>query len=299
MPRRIERLDTAVPPRPEGTLREELAQRLPDHLRAPAADSRPPKPPDSEEPSYWARVGHFEELWQRHVERWPDQPQEKEPADRTRDTDPPGSWRGDGGRYLTPEQNARADDLIAKIREPEKAITADLKSIEQDNAQGGYLAGLEHRLKGDHRLKEKLADKLEFLGASIDEAAGQIGDAVRYTFCFAQAEYAAGCGAIRQDLETGGYRMTRSENYWITGDQYKGINTRWETVDGDLFELQFHTEESSHAKNELTHRSYERLRRPDVSRAERVELEYYQRTIVTAIPHPPGAAEVPGVKEGI
>ncbi len=55
--------------------------------------------------------------------------------------------------------------------------------------------------------------------------------------------------------------MYLSKNSW--GNlEYKGINTRWVTRGGQRFEVQFHTPESFHAKQNITHVSYERIRNP-------------------------------------
>jgi hypothetical protein len=278
-----------------GSVGDDLAGRLHGHLLGDGGV--PPDGPPSADYSYRSKIPQFERMWRLHTERWPDQPREDGPGDHARSGDPPGSWRGDGDRYLAPDQNAAADNLVAELRAPEPAITADLRQIEHDHPSG-HLAGLEHRLKGDQRLKEKIADKLEFkVGASIGDVVVQISDAVRYTFWFDPAEYARGCGTIREALEARGYRMTYSANNWVEGAQYKGLNTRWETRQGDRFEVQFHTAESLHAKECLTHRSYERLRSPEVSREERVELESYQRIVSAAIPTPAGSTEIPGIKE--
>jgi hypothetical protein len=53
--------------------------------------------------------------------------------------------------------------------------------------------------------------------------------------------------------------MYRSTNHWAD-PEYKGINTRWITQQGQRFEVQFHTPESFHAKEILTHKAYERIR---------------------------------------
>jgi hypothetical protein len=293
--------DTVPPADPPKGPRNGLeGHQLHGHLLASSeGDGRTDRRPDTAD-NYWSQVDRFERMWEQHTERWPDQPRENRPdqPSQARPGDPAGSWRGDGDRYLAPDQNVAADRFIADLRAPEPAITADLCQIEHENPSGGRLAGLEHRLKGDQRLKEKIADKLEFkVGASIGDVAGQISDAVRYTFWFDTGDYAHGCGTIRDALEVRGYRMTYSANNWVDGAQYKGLNTRWETQQGDRFEVQFHTAESLHAKERLTHRSYERLRSPDVSREERVELENYQRVVSAAIPTPAGAAEIPGAIE--
>ncbi|MGH3394175.1 MAG: hypothetical protein ACRDPO_05735, partial [Streptosporangiaceae bacterium] len=52
----------------------------------------------------------FELMWSWHQERWPERPKAD---DEARPGDPPGSWRGDGERFLRPERNAEADRQIA------------------------------------------------------------------------------------------------------------------------------------------------------------------------------------------
>jgi hypothetical protein len=258
-------------------------------------------PADDPERGYWSQVERFDQLWDRHTERWPGETADASTdasADRLRPGDPEGSWRGRGDRYLSPEQNAMADQLIAMLRAPEHEITKQLQQIEQENPHRGYLAGLQHRLKGDTRLKEKIADKMGVkIGASPADVVSTINDAVRYTFCFSRDEYMSGCGDIGQRLESAGYRMTYAKNYWISDSQYKGINSRWETAAGDRFEMQFHTPESLHAKEHLTHRSYDRLRCPDTSWVELAELETYQSLVSAAIPEPTGVAKVAARKD--
>jgi len=251
--------------------------------RPPAADGQSPAP-DSPGGSFWDKRQHFQALWQAHLKRWPDKPAR---ADRLRPDDPPGSWRGDGNRYLSPNDNAEADKIISLLREPEEAITEQLTQIQHDNPHGGYLAGLEHRIKGEDRLKEKIVDELEsVIGTSIADAAGRISDAVRYTFCFGSEEYVSGHDDVQQRLEAAGYRMAYSKNHWLDDPEYKGINTRWQTPKGARFELQFHMPESFDAKEHLTHKSYDRLRSPETSWEELPELEFYQRTVSAAIPQP-------------
>jgi hypothetical protein len=252
------------------------------------------RPDDRDGHDYWADVANYERMWQQHLERWPDPPGQAQP-DRVHPDDPPGSWRGDGGRYLTPDQNASADRSIARLREPEPAITADLRQLEHDNHLGGYLAGLDHRLKGDQRLKEKIADAAKAEIGAPDQLP-DISDAIRYTFCFSQNNYVEGYGYVTERLETMGYQMVYSKNRWHDDPQYKGINTRWIDTTGARFELQFHSPESFHAKEVLTHRSYERLRSPVPDRLEREQLTAYQRAVCSALPEPPGVDIVPDLK---
>jgi len=242
------------------------------------------------ESSFRAQVPGFERLRDQHLARWPER---DKPADRRRPDDPPGSWRGDGGRYLSPEQNAEAGRLIAGLREHEGAITAKLREIEKDNPHGGVLVGLSHRLKGDDRLKEKIADELaKKPGSSTAEVVADIWDTVRYSFRFGRDLYVDVYSDISARMDQAGFRQVPSKNHWSGNPEYKGVNTRWASADGARFELQFHTPESHYAKEHLTHESYERLRKGETSRAERVELMEFQRLVCTAIRLPPGVERI-------
>jgi len=243
---------------------------------------------DAPDRAFWNQVGRLERVWAQHLARWPEAPGERDAAGR-RPGDPPGSWRGEGGRYLDPGQNALADRMIARLREPESQVSRVLRLIERENPHGGRLMGFEHRLKGEQRLKEKIADKLTArVGMTPEEAIGHVGDAVRYTFCFDRERYVRGCEDVRRRLEAAGYAMIHRKDGWRDDPEYKGINTRWQTPAGGRFELQFHTPESFYAKESLTHRAYRRLRSLAVTRAERHALEDYQRLVSAAIPRPPG-----------
>ena len=165
--------------------------------------------------------------------------------------------------------------------------------IETENTSGGHLEGLEFCRKGEDRLKEKIAEKLEHEpNRAPSETIRQINDAVRYTFCYEPSNYSDGYRDIQQRLEAHGYKMIYSKNYW-NDPEYKGINTRWGTPGGQRFEVQFHTSESFCAKHEVTHLAYERLRNPLTTSGERQELEAFQREVSSWIVVPSRAISIP------
>jgi len=212
-------------------------------------------------------------------------------VDRSRD--PAGSWRGDGNQYLSPEQHARAKDEIINVREREAALTKQMGDVQRENSYGGWLEGLAHRRKGDDRLKEKIANELGITPAMKPaDAISRLNDAIRYTFCFEPANYSDGYQDVKQRLEASEYQMVYSKNHWRDDPEYKGINTRWVTSDGQRFEVQFHTAESYEAKQHITHKSYERLRNPLTQDDERVELEAFQREVCLWIKVPGGADDI-------
>jgi hypothetical protein len=271
--------------------------RTADAAAKPAEDrGRPDRTADQQRPAdldltYWQQVEHLEALSADHLEKWPE-PEKQLAADRARPGDPPGSWRGEGDRYLSPEENAESDRLIALLREPEEITTKTLVQIQQENLYGGRLEGLDHRFKRTERLKEKIADKI---GVKADtgpaEAVGAIADAIRYTFSFRKDDYVSGYRDVEKRLEDAGFQTTYRKNHWLGDPQYKGINTRWTAPGGARFELQVHTHESFHAKDQLTHPSYRRLRTPGVSRAERRALIAFERTVSAAVSAPSGVGE--------
>jgi hypothetical protein len=230
-------------------------------------------------------------MWHEHEQRWPRE--QRSPSDLRRPGDPTGSWRGDGDRYLSPEQNEQANRLIAELRQPEPSITADLTRIEAENPHGGRLVGVDHRVKGEDRLKEKIADNLRERNAmGLADAVAPINDAVRYTFCFDGEHYLAGFIDLKQRLEVAGNRMLHGRNHWRDNAGYMGVNTSWVTPDGARFELQFHTRESFHAKEQLTHQAYERSRSRTSSWAELRELATFQLIVSAAVPTPDGVPEM-------
>jgi hypothetical protein len=124
-----------------------------------------------------------------------------------------------------------------------------------------------------------------------------IPDAIRFTYCFQPENYTRGYYDIKERFESRGHEMYYSKNYW-TDPEYKGINSRWVTAEGQRFEVQFHTPDSFHAKHQVTHLAYERIHdTTTTSRAERRELHAFQREVSSWIHAPDGAADIPDVKK--
>jgi hypothetical protein len=184
-----------------------------------------------------------------------------------------------------------------RVREAEPGISADAQAIERENDRGGWLQGFEFRLKGEDRLKEKITEQMEAEpGKSLAQMLHQIPDAIRLTFCFQPDSYVHGYYDIKERLESCGYDMYVSKNWW-TNPEYKGINTRWVTPDDQRFEVQFHTPESFHAKHYVTHLAYERIRDSMTRRSELSELHAFQKEVSSRIQVPDSAANIPDFKK--
>jgi hypothetical protein len=245
----------------------------PDGIRAAAADAdRDP----------WAEaLPSLRAAWQEHQDRYP----ERERA--TPRTHPDGSWSSGETRILTPAQNAEATKACADIHdEGERVILPAMRQIEAADPDR-HLASLEHMLKGEDRLKQKIAERLRYNpDLSPQQAAAEVPDAVRFTLAYSESHYTDGVLADVERLQGAGHELVKLKNLWAK-DQYKGINSQWLRPETGLrFEVQFHTPQSREAK-ELTHQAYERLRDPLTSKAEESELEAYQRRVNAFVKRPP------------
>lgn len=251
-------------------------------------------PPEGLHHSYWTEVPRFKRMWAAHEAGWPKETQPTAKVDRS--GDPPGSWRSDSNLLLNADVHAQTREAIGDVQRAERSTTECVHDLQRDNLHGGWLEGLNFRLKGEDRLKEKIAEVLKREPERTpDEVVREIPDAIRYTFCLNKEDYTDGYLDIRQRIEDLGYDMVYSKNYW-DDPEYKGINTRWMTSDGHQFEIQFHTRESYHAKQEVTHGAYERIRNPLTSRAERTALHSFQREVSSWVPVPDGATDIPDYK---
>ena len=263
--------------------RERAYEAMPDHGYAETGDAAEPGryPDGTGARSYWDEVPRFVDMRADHEKRWPRSPA---PADRT--DDPPGV-------------DAATTEAACRVREAEPGISADAQAIEQENDHGGWLEGFEFRVKEEDSLKEKVITKLEAEPRmTAVEALRDVSDAIRYTYCFQLEVYVRGYYDIKERLESRGHEMWFSKNWW-THREYKGINTRWISPDGQRFEVQFHTPESFHAKHHVTHSAYERIRDSTTSRRELRELHEFQREVCSRIRVPEGAPGIPDFrKEG-
>ncbi len=166
--------------------------------------------------------------------------------------------------------------------------------MSESGKRGRHLVGFENRLKDRDRVKGKIAESLAAKGRTVAEAMQLIPDAIRYTFQYDEADYSRQFPGDVALTERQGCELVKLRNFWL-GDQYKGITSLWrEQGDGQLFEVQFHTEVSYQAMVFTAERSYARLRSAQTCAQEEIELEAFQREVYAYVPVPPGAGHIPG-----
>jgi hypothetical protein len=234
----------------------------------------------------WAEAApDLRAAWENHKDRYPERVR---PAPQTT---PDGAWVAGPHRRLSPEQNAEASKACADLAdEGKRDILPALKRVESAE-QGRCLAGLNHMIKGEDRLKEKVAEELTAKPAMTPrQALENVADPVRFTFMYSPQRYADGVHADVGRLEAEGFELIKLKNLWAD-EQYKGINSQWRRPETGLrFEVQFHTPESLEAK-ELTHEAYERIR-GSASDIERAELESFQRHVNAYLVTPERTVEI-------
>jgi hypothetical protein len=82
----------------------------------------------------------------------------------------------------------------------------------------------------------------------LEQVAPEMNDAVRYTYLFPDETYANKFHEVVRFFELKDYKLVRIKNFWARKKTYPGINVTFESKNGQLFELQFHTKDSYEAK---------------------------------------------------
>ena len=208
--------------------------------------------------------------------------------------DPEGSWEGEGGLHLSREENAAADQFLARAKSAESRISPMVMDIKNDVPGAETMGYPDYVLKDPESFKRKLATTLDASPTrDLDVAFGDMKDSVRYTLKFPGegAAYSDGVNAVVDRFQSAGLENVRFKNSWGS-PAYQGINSFWrDPQTGHVFEMQFHTQESFDAKM-VTHGLYEEARLPGVDDARFQELQDQQNQIFSAVPRPSGASQI-------
>jgi len=175
------------------------------------------------------------------------------------------------------------DKLVEKSQKIEPAITADINNIA--TKAGGKLVGLENRLKSPYSIKRKIEAEVAD-GFSKSLSLNKIRDAIRYTTVFKENDFVARYKAMQHLLTIEGYKTIVVKNTWTNDSAYKGVNTFIQNEDGDVFEMQYHTQQSFDVKNGLLHKLYEKFRDPKTSIHEKEKLLLEMRKLSSKIKVP-------------
>lgn len=167
-----------------------------------------------------------------------------------------------------------ADELMERVRGIEPAVSGDLEEVAA--RREARLVDLATKFKARDSVIRKMGRVKSYNPDISDKRLKRrVFDALRYTMVCRPEVYARTARGILADLREKGYEFGEKDirNYWPESELYKGINATLRLGGGgDLFELQFHTDESWAAKNEA-HPLYEESRLQGTARERREELE--------------------------
>ncbi|MEV6797880.1 toxin glutamine deamidase domain-containing protein [Micromonospora rifamycinica] len=180
---------------------------------------------------------------------------------------------------LSVHERGALDRLLerAAVVADEVESTLDRLASRVDSALGVdgavELRDQEFRLKSPLSLARKFLDEASSVGISVEEFSLEVNDVLR--FCFVVSPTVSYEEAVRRILaELNGAGFTVDErsckNFWRAGNRFYGFNCTVRSPEGQLFELQVHSQSSRAAWLE-THHAYEVLRRTTQSPVRRVE----------------------------
>lgn len=164
-------------------------------------------------------------------------------------------------------------------------ITNDVVAATSKN--GGKMYGLDARQKQETSLARKIASDAKSDGVSLEAAAANVKDSVRYTAVFETKDFVSGYQNVKQSLLDQGYSHVRSKDFFKAYDEgkspIKSIQDVFESPNGVKFEFQFQTPETQGAK-EVTHPLYEKQRSASTTSSQKERLNGIMRDIFADVP---------------
>jgi len=171
------------------------------------------------------------------------------------------------------------ETACAAVKTIEEASASDARTYSDMDtaaaAAGGHLYGAAFRLKSPESLARKINSKQERAeGAGVDTSADQIAaiitDTTRYTAVYAEHDQIVDTTVNTvAGLRARGWEVIEAEQSYVAGNSYKGVHLLVRHQDGQVAELQIHSEVSQRIKDQ-SHLLYEVSRDPSRSRQERL-----------------------------
>lgn len=161
--------------------------------------------------------------------------------------------------------------VCAALQTVEKHSAAEARvtsNIEQATPAHARLDGLAYRMKSPasvcRKVYKKQVEAVEFgeEPPTADAITGRMKDVLRYTIVSSQHDNLADdARATAASLTGNGWKITEAENFFKSGNSYKGLHLTVTDEEGVSVEVQIHSEASFDVK-EKTHPLYEESREP-------------------------------------
>lgn len=201
---------------------------------------------------------------------------------------------------LPPIGGATREDLAASLGDRAEVMEAPLTDLVGDVVAdyGGRLEGLEHRIKQDASIVEKIGAVADEKSLEDAEAAADVKDALRYSAVFPVAGWSQAVIETLTALESKGIKVERIRNYWNESRDpgmrgapgtYLGVNAVLSAPNGYLFEAQFHTPASFTVNSVVNWGLYRESLDPGLSDADREAIYERMRANLADVEHPEGA----------
>ncbi len=94
------------------------------------------------------------------------------------------------------------------------------------------MVGLRYRLKSQASLQRKIVIRMRSRGETPEVAGDRIRDALRYTMTLSDEELALQARRSLDRLNEDGFYASRTKNYWLEGNAYKGVNVEMRAPGG-------------------------------------------------------------------
>lgn len=163
---------------------------------------------------------------------------------------------------------------------------------------GGTQIKPEYSVKGAGSIERKLIlDSTEYLDTptgTVQAAAANMGDTVRYTIQYPTDKFTDGVSKTLADFKTEGFEAVKVKNFFNSDPQnsYRGINCVFrDTASNQLFEVQFHTPESGDMVSQV-HPMYESARLIAPSTPEYATAQQQMISMWQTVPIPAGVESI-------
>ena len=183
-------------------------------------------------------------------------------------------------------RSVEAQALYDKARATEKTITPDMVRIAGE--LGGKMVGLQYSVKTASSVEDKIRRRLkDSRGTKSDgQIVAEMGDLVRYTLMVEHDSLVSATKGTIAKLQERGYTVTKLDNrYLVPNASYMGIHLDVVAPQGQIFELQVHSD-ASMAIKEATHEKYEEARSVDTDPKRAKELLEEMRALWAKLPKP-------------
>ena len=181
-------------------------------------------------------------------------------------------------RYQNPDVTRikPADNIYNEAKRREPKITKDFTNSVAKAGCKTY--GMENRLKTRESIARKMKSK-------------DVKDAIRYTAILSDKDFVKNYNAIKSDMASKGYTETRCKNNFEEfrkgNVSHKSVQCNYQTQDGYVFEIQFHTNASQKVKDKKVP-LYNEARDPKTSTKRKGELTLQMLEMANSIEDPPG-----------